>query len=234
MLVNSFDTKYSKTAYKYELLDDNFTSLFSKDKKFNRIFTSVLENQELNSSSNILLRSDITGQVINTVFSHDYKKKHYLYYMGDVFKKDIINSQIKQCRQHGVEIINNSKYESFKEVIKILDKILSRFLKQDFIYIFTDPIFKNQSEYLLKVKSNKNNINKFLNIFKKLSKSHYALNLEKNFFSKDYHQDIFFYVYSAKTKKVLAQGGGYHYQKNKKIINGIGFSYDVDSLVELI
>lgn len=234
MLVNSFDTKYSKTAYKYELLDDNFTSLFSKDKKFNRIFTSVLENQELNSSSNILLRSDITGQVINTVFSHDYKKKHYLYYMGDVFKKDIINSQIKQCRQHGVEIINNSKYESFKEVIKILDKILSRFLKQDFIYIFTDPIFKNQSEYLLKVKSNKNNINKFVNIFKKLSKSHYALNLEKNFFSKDYHQDIFFYVYSAKTKKVLAQGGGYHYQKNKKIINGIGFSYDVDSLVELI
>ena len=234
MLVNSFDTKYSKTAYKYELLDDNFTSLFSKDKKFNRIFTSVLENQELNSSSNILLRSDITGQVINTVFSHDYKKKHYLYYMGDVFKKDIINSQIKQCRQHGVEIINNSKYESFKEVIKILDKILSRFLKQDFIYIFTDPIIKNQSEYLLKVKSNKNNINKFLKIFKKLSKSHYALNLEKNFFSKDYHQDIFFYVYSAKTKKVLAQGGGYHYQKNKKIINGIGFSYDVDSLVELI
>jgi len=234
MLVNSFDTKYSKTAYKYELLDDNFISLFSKDKKFNRIFTSVLENQELNSSSNILLRSDITGQVINTVFSHDYKKKHYLYYMGDVFKKDIINSQIKQCRQHGVEIINNSKYESFKEVIKILDKILSRFLKQDFIYIFTDPIIKNQSEYLLKVKSNKNNINKFLNIFKKLSKSHYALNLEKNFFSKDYHQDIFFYVYSTKTKKVLAQGGGYHYQKNKKIINGIGFSYDVDSLVELI
>ena len=234
MLVNSFDTKYSKTAYKYELLDDNFTSLFLKDKKFNRIFTSVLENQELNSSSNILLRSDITGQVINTVFSHDYKKKHYLYYMGDVFKKDIINSQIKQCRQHGLEIINNSKYESFKEVIKILDKILSRFLKQDFIYIFTDPIFKNQSEYLLKVKSNKNNINKFVNIFKKLSNSHYALNLEKNFFSKDYHQDIFFYVYSAKTKKVLAQGGGYHYQKNKKIINGIGFSYDVDSLVELI
>jgi len=60
------------------------------------------------------------------------------------------------------------------------------------------------------------------------------LNLEKNFFSKDYHQDIFFYVYSTKTKKVLAQGGGYHYQKNQKVINGIGFSYDVDSLVELI
>ena len=78
MLVNSFDTKYSKTANKYELLDDNFTSLFSKDKKFNRIFTSVLENQELNSSSSILLRSDITGQVINTILSHDFKKKHYL------------------------------------------------------------------------------------------------------------------------------------------------------------
>ena len=234
MLVNSFDTKYSKTANKYELLDDNFTSLFSKDKKFNRIFTSVLENQELNSSSSILLRSDITGQVINTILSHDFKKKHYLYYMGDVFKKDIINSQIKQCRQHGVEIINNSKYESFKEVIKTLDKILSRFLKQDFIYIFTDPIIKNQSKYLLKAKPNKNDINKFLNIFKKLSKSRYALNLEENFFSKDYHQDIFFYVYSTRTKKVLAQGGGYHYQKNQKVINGLGFSYDVDSLAELI
>jgi ATP phosphoribosyltransferase regulatory subunit HisZ len=154
--------------------------------------------------------------------------------MGDVFKKDIINSQIKQCRQHGVEIINNSKYESFKEVIIILDKILSRFLKQDFIYIFTDPIIKNQSKYLLKAKPNKNDINKFLNIFKKLSKSRYALNLEENFFSKDYHQDIFFYVYSTRTKKVLAQGGGYHYQKNQKNINGVGFSYDVDSLAELI
>mgnify|MGYP000506904805 CR=1 FL=1 len=53
-------------------------SLLSKDKKFNRIFTSVLENQELNSSSSILLRSDITGQVINTILSHDFKKKHYL------------------------------------------------------------------------------------------------------------------------------------------------------------
>ena len=154
--------------------------------------------------------------------------------MGDVFKKDIINSQIKQCRQHGVEIINNSKYESFKEVIKILDKILSLFLKKDFIFIFTDPIIKTQSDYLFKVKSSKNDINKFVNIFKKLSNSRYALNLEKNFFSKDYHQDIFFYVYSTKTKKVLAQGGGYHYQKNQKVINGIGFSYDVDSLVELI
>ena len=87
---------------------------------------------------------------------------------------------------------------------------------------------------MLKVKSSKNDINKFINIFKKLSNSQYALNLEKNFFSKDYHQDIFFYVYSTKTKKVLAQGGGYHYQKNQKVINGIGFSYDVDSLVELI
>ena len=93
MLVNSFDTKYAKTAYKYELLDKNFTNLFSKNKKFNRIFTSVVENQELNNSSNILLRSDITGQVIDTILSHDFKSKHYLYYMGDVFKKDIINSK---------------------------------------------------------------------------------------------------------------------------------------------
>ena len=79
MLVNSFDTKYAKTAYKYELLDKNFIDLFSKNKKFNRIFTSVVENQELNNSSNILLRSDITGQVIDTILSSSaclfYSKK---------------------------------------------------------------------------------------------------------------------------------------------------------------
>lgn len=234
MLVNSFDTKYSKTASKYELVDVNFTSLLSKNKKFNRIFTSIIENQELNESSNILLRSDITGQVINTIFSHNFEKKHFLYYMGDVFKKDIINNQIKQRRQHGIEIINSSMYVSFEQTIKILDIILSKFLKKEFIFVFTDPSIKNQSQYLMKDKSNKNNLNKFINIFKKSSKSLFALNLEKNFFSQDYHRDIFFYAYSTKSKKVIAQGGGYHYQQNKKNIKGFGFSYDVDSLVELI
>jgi len=62
----------------------------------------------------------------------------------------------------------------------------------------------------------------------------YELNLEKNFFSKDYHQDIFFYVYSNKSKKILAQGGGYHYKQNKKKIDGFGFSCNVDNLAEII
>ena len=234
MLVSSFDTKYSKPAIKYESLDNNFTSILSKNNKFSRIFTSVVENQELKLSTDISLRSDITGQVINTILTHDYKSPHYLYYMGDIFKKDIVNNQIKQYRQHGVEIINCPKSDSFKEVVKILDNILSKILQKNYIYIFTDPKIKNKKNYLLDEKTNKDKINKFITIFKNTVKSPYELNLEKNFFSKDYHQDIFFYVYSTKTKKVLAQGGGYHYQKNQKVINGIGFSYDVDSLVELI
>ena len=68
----------------------------------------------------------------------------------------------------------------------------------------------------------------------KAVRSPYELNLEKNFFSKDYHQDIFFYVYSNKSKKILAQGGGYHYQQNKKKIDGFGFSCNVDNLAEII
>ena len=110
MLVSSFDTKYSKPAFKYEYLDNNFTSILSKNNKFSRIFTSVVENQELKLSTDVSLRSDITGQVINTIITHDYKSPHYLYYMGDIFKKDIVNNQIKQYRQHGVEIINCLKF----------------------------------------------------------------------------------------------------------------------------
>jgi ATP phosphoribosyltransferase regulatory subunit HisZ len=60
------------------------------------------------------------------------------------------------------------------------------------------------------------------------------VNLESNFFSQDYHQDIFFYAYSTKSKKILAQGGGYHYSKNKSKIDGFGFSCNVDNLSELI
>tara|TARA_Y100000996_G_C22546959_1_gene652211 strand:- start:1506 stop:2210 length:705 start_codon:yes stop_codon:yes gene_type:complete len=234
MLVNSFDTKYAKTAYKYESLDNNFTSILSRDKRFSRIFTSVLENKKLSLTSEILLRSDITGQVINTILSHDSKSKHFLYYMGDVFKKDIVNNQIKQFRQHGVEIINFPKDKSFREVIIILENILSKFLKKDFIFIFTDPKIKNKSNFLLDTSNQKNEINKYLNIFKKTSKCQYDLNLEKNFFSKDYHQDIFFYVYSNISKKILAQGGGYLYHKNNQKMNGFGFSCNVDNLAEII
>ena len=70
--------------------------------------------------------------------------------------------------------------------------------------------------------------------FLKQLRSPYELNLEKNFFSKNYHQDIFFYVYSYKSKKILAQGGGYHYKQNKKKIDGFGFSCNVDNLAEII
>ena len=87
MLVNSFDTKYSLTAKKYESLDNLFTKTVSANKKFSRIFTSVIEDKSLKSLSDATLRSDITGQVINTILTHDSKSKHFLYYMGDVLKK---------------------------------------------------------------------------------------------------------------------------------------------------
>ena len=235
MLVSSFDTKYSQTAIKYEYLDNNFTNLISKDRRFSRIFTSVIENQKLDLSSDIVLRSDMTGQVINTILSHDFKSEHFLYYMGDVFKPDLVNKSIKQYRQHGLEIINRPKMESFIEVIKLLDKILSKMLKNNFIYIFTDPKINSKSNFLFNSTTPPNNkIKSYTNAFSKAVSSSYELNLEKNFFSKDYHQDVFFYIYSNKSKKVLAQGGGYHYKQNKKKIDGFGFSCNVDNLAEII
>ena len=51
MLVNSFDTKYAKTALKYESLDNSFTKILSSNNKFSRIFTSVIENKSLKSLS---------------------------------------------------------------------------------------------------------------------------------------------------------------------------------------
>ena len=57
--------------------------------------------------------------------------------------------------------------------------------------------------------------------------------LEKHFYSQDYHHDIFFYVYSNISKKIIAQGGGYQYKKNKKKVDGFGFSCNVDYLAEL-
>ena len=197
MLVSSFDTKYSQTAIKYEYLDNNFTNLISKDRRFSRIFTSVIENQKLDLSSDIVLRSDMTGQVINTILTHDFKSEHFLYYMGDVFKPDLVNKSIKQYRQHGLEIINRPKMESFIEVIKLLDKLLIKIIKNNFIYIFTDPKINSKSNFVFNSTTPLNNkIKAYTNVFSKAVRSPYELNLEKNFFSRDYHQDIFFYVYS--------------------------------------
>ena len=234
MLVNSFDTKYAKTALKYESLDNSFTKILSSNNKFSRIFTSVIENKSLKSISEATLRSDITGQVINTILTHDSNSKHYLYYMGDVFKKNKMNNNIKQFRQHGVEIINLPKNKSFKEVLEILDSILKNILKKNYTYVFTDPRISKNISYLLDNISRKNNISKFVNIFKKNIKAPFELNLEKDFFSQDYHQDIFFYVYSNFSKKIIAQGGGYQYKKNIKKVEGFGFSCNVDYIAELI
>ncbi len=234
MLVNSFDTKYAKTALKYESLDNSFTKILSSNNKFSRIFTSVIENKSLKSLSEATLRSDITGQVINTILTHDSNSKHYLYYMGDVFKKNKMNNNIKQFRQHGVEIINLPKNKSFKEVLEILDNILKNILKENYTYVFTDPKISKNINYLLDNSSRKNNILKFVNIFKKNIKAPFELNLEKDFFSQDYHQDIFFYVYSNISKKIIAQGGGYQYKKNIKKVDGFGFSCNVDYIAELI
>ncbi|MDC3146474.1 ATP phosphoribosyltransferase regulatory subunit [Alphaproteobacteria bacterium] len=234
MLVNSFDTKYAKTALKYESLDNSFTKILSSNKKFLRIFTSVIVNKSLRSLSEATLRSDITGQVINTILTHDSNSKHYLYYMGDVFKKNKMNNNIKQFRQHGVEIINLPKNKSFKEVLEILDSILKNILKKNYTYVFTDPKISKNISYLLDNSSRKNNISKFVNIFKKNINAPYELNLEKDFFSQDYHQDIFFYVYSNISKKIVAQGGGYQYKKNIKKVEGFGFSCNVDYIAELI
>ena len=234
MLVNSFDTKYAKTALKYESLDNSFTKILSSNNKFSRIFTSVIENKSLKSLSGATLRSDITGQVINTILTHDSNSKHYLYYMGDVFKKNKMNNNIKQFRQHGVEIINLPKNKSFKEVLEILDRILKNILKKNYTYVFTDPTISRNINYLLDNSSRKNKILKFVNIFKKNIKAPFEINLEKDFFSQDYHQDIFFYVYSNISKKIIAQGGGYKYKKNIKKVEGFGFSCNVDYIAELI
>ena len=234
MLVNSFDTKYAGTAHKFESLDNIFTALLDKNKKFKRIFTSILENKSLTKEEKVKLRSDITGQVINTIITHDPKSRHYLYYMGDIFREDLINSNIKQYRQHGIEIINCPKKESFEGVIKILDSLLKKILKKNYIFIFTDPKLKKKSQFIIETKTQKNQINSFVNTFKSISNSPFEVNLESNFFSQDYHQDIFFYAYSTKSKKILAQGGGYHYSKNKSKIDGFGFSCNVDNLSELI
>ena len=107
----------------------------------------------------------------------------------------------------------------FSKMIEWVDGsvITIRLVFDNFIYIFTDPKIKSKSNFVFKSTTPRNNkIKTFTNAFSKTVRSPYELNLEKNFFSKDYHQDIFFYVYSNKSKKILAQGGGYHYKKSKK------------------
>ena len=52
--------------------------------------------------------------------------------MGDVCKKNKMNNNIKQFRQHGVEIINLPKNKSFKKVLEILDSILKNILKKNY------------------------------------------------------------------------------------------------------
>ena len=79
MLVNSFDTKFAKTAEKYENLDNSFVNLLKKKNSFNRIFTSVVTNKKV--SEEVILRSDITGQVLNSVMSREASSKQNLYYI---------------------------------------------------------------------------------------------------------------------------------------------------------
>ena len=66
MLVNSFDTKYSLTAKKYESLDSTFYKTVSANKKFSRIFTSVIEDKSLKSLSDVTLRSVISERRVTS------------------------------------------------------------------------------------------------------------------------------------------------------------------------
>ena len=233
MLVNSFDTKFGKTAEKYEKLDNQFINLLKKKKNYNRIFTSVLTNKKVLNQIN--LRSDITGQVLNSLINQDKLVEQNFYYMGDVFKKDLVSSKTKQFREHGIEIINQLDKKSFLLTTSLLVEYLDLIIKKNYVFIFTEPNIKSTNNFLLQNKANKNNISKFTKIFYLNNKKiPFVINLEKNFFSKEYHKGIFFYVYSNESKKILAQGGGYMYKKNNKILNGFGFSANVDNLVEII
>ncbi|MDC0861410.1 ATP phosphoribosyltransferase regulatory subunit [Alphaproteobacteria bacterium] len=233
MLVNSFDTKFGKTAIKYENLDNTFVNLLKKKKIYNRIFTSVLIDKKI--INNINLRSDITGQVLNSVISQNLSSKQNLYYLGDVFKKDLASSQIKQFREHGVEILNQLDSKSFSLITNLLVEYLNLIIKKKYSFIFTDPAATNSSKFILEKKISKNKIPKLVKDFSlKNKKIPFVVNSEKNFFSKEYHREIFFYVYSDVSKKILAQGGGYKYKKNNKVLNGFGFSCNIDNWVELI
>ena len=168
------------------------------------------------------------------MISQEMTKYQNLYYMGDVFKKDIFSSETKQFREHGIEIVSKPSIKSFLLSMELLIKYLNLIIKKDYIFVFTDPSIKKNSKFILDQKKNTSNISKYINSFKKFNSSiSYEVNLEKNFFSRNYHKNIFFYVYSNKSKKILAQGGGYSY-KNKIIkLDGFGFSCNIDYWVEL-
>ena len=233
MLVTSFDTKFRKTAEKYENLDNTFVYLLKKKKIYNSIFTSVLTNKKI--SNDIDLRSDITGQVLNSVISQDFTSKQNLYYMGDIFKKDLVSSQIKQFREHGVEILNQLDSKSFLLTTSLLVEYLNLIIKKKYSFVFTNPNLINTNNFILDKKTPKKQMSKFVKSFSLSNKKiPFVFNSEKNFFSKKYHREIFFYVYSDVSKKILAQGGGYMHKKDNKTLNGFGFSCNIDNWVELI
>ena len=161
MLVNSFDTKFGKTAEKYENFDNLIVNLLKKKKIFNRIFTSVLTDKKILKEIN--LRSDITGQVLNSIISQDLPSKQNLYYMGDVFKKDLVSSQIKQFREHGIEVINQLDAKSFSLTTNLLVEYLNLTIKKNYCFVFTDPNLSNKSDYIL---DQKNKIIAYLSLSK--------------------------------------------------------------------
>ncbi len=98
------------------------------------------------------MRADITGQILNSIISQYSDFKHNLYYMGDVFKSDILSSDFKQFREHGLEIINQDKLSSFNEATSILIQYLNAIIKNEFCFIFTDPKLKKMNSFLIKKK----------------------------------------------------------------------------------
>ena len=156
--------------------------------------------------------------------------------MGDIFKKDIVSSEIKQFREHGIEIINQLDSKSFLLATDLLIKYLNLVMKKNYSFVFANPKIINNNKFIFNKKNIlKNDISNLVKIFSKKNKNvPFVINYEKNFFSKDYHKEIFFYVYSDISKKILAQGGGYKYKKNNKFLKGFGFSCNIDNWVELI
>ena len=173
---------------------------------------------------------------MNSVISQEKPLDQNLYYMGDVFKKDMASPEVKQFREHGIEVINQNKINSFVLTTNLLVEYLDIVLKNNYHFIFTDPKMKSNEKFIFNKNNKKNNsINKFVSKFRSINKKvHFSMNMESNFFSKDYHNDIFFYVYSTKSKKILSQGGGYQYIKNNNKLNGFGFSCNIDNWVDSI
>ena len=227
MANNSFDTKIGLTAKKYITLDNIFVKLAEKN-KFERIITSVVTNKNLLMP--IDLRKDITSQVISYLSNMSLQKINKIYYLGDVFKKDLNTFKIKQFREHGLEHISeNTSDLKYKLVINILLDYLISICGNNFNFILSDPMKKNNNHKFdnlcIEIKKN-TKLSKMLN--------RTFINKDKSFFSKKYHHSLYFYAYSSHSKKILCQGGMYNLTSNKKKYNCLGFSCNVDNLVELI